>query len=323
MAKKVLVTGGAGFIGSNLCEKLLELPEVDLVRVMDNFATGSKQNIDEFLSKRKFVFIESDIRDFDECKRACSGMDVILHQAALGSVPRSVSNPIVSNQFNIDGTLNIFFAAKESGVKKLAFASSSSTYGDNKDSPKKEDNTGQPLSPYAVTKKVGELYAKVFADLYDFHYMGFRYFNVFGPRQSAKGAYAAVIPIFFRKMMNGISPIINGSGEQSRDFTFVQNVVDANLGTIFNNNPESWNNIYNIACGHKTSLKELYHCIADLTGFTGAPVFGPDRQGDIRDSLADISKATQCLGYNPKFNIEQGLQKTHHWYKDNPAYLEE
>jgi UDP-N-acetylglucosamine 4-epimerase len=322
MSFNVLVTGGAGFIGSNICQRLVQMKEIGLVRVMDNLETGYRENIEAFLPEKKFEFAESDIRDFGACVKAMEGIDVVLHQAALGSVPRSVQNPINTNEFNITGTLNIFYAAKESKVRKIAFASSSSTYGTNKDLPKQEDKIGDPLSPYAVTKLVSELYAKVFSNIYDFRYIGFRYFNVFGPRQSPRGAYAAVIPLFFKEMLKGRSPVINGNGEQSRDFTYVDNVVDINVGTIFNDNPESWNNIYNVACGYKTSLNELYHYIAELTGYLGKAVHGPDRTGDIRDSLADISKAVRLLKYQPGISISEGLKKTFEWYQQNHDFLE-
>lgn len=311
---KVLVTGGAGFIGSNICEKLLNNPRIELVRVIDNLATGSKDNIAGFLSHPKFEFAEADIRNFSSCQQATEAMDAILHQAALGSVPRSVQKPIDTNDYNINGTLNIFFAAKENNVKKIVFASSSSTYGTNADLPKLEDKIGEPLSPYAVTKLVGELYAKVFSKLYDFSYIGFRYFNVFGPHQSPEGPYAAVIPIFFREMMAGRSPVINGDGSQSRDFTYVENVVDINIGTLTNDNPASWNQVYNVAYGSKTSLNELYAHIAKLTGHKKEPQYGPDRKGDIKDSLADISKAKKLLNYKPGISIEEGLVKTYRWH---------
>ena len=320
MSKKILITGGAGFIGSNICEKLLRMPEIAVVRVIDNSITGSKENIESFLPDGKFEFIQGDIRDFKTCKEVSKDIDVILHQAALGSVPRSVNDPITTNDYNINGTLNIFFAAKENNIRKMVFASSSSTYGSNQELPKMEDKIGEPLSPYAVTKLVSELYAKVFSNLYSFHFIGFRYFNVFGPKQSPKGAYAAVVPIFFREMMEGRSPVINGSGEQSRDFTYVENVVDINISTIFNDDPKSWNQIYNVACGQKTSLNQLYSDIASLTGYTGQAVHGPDRKGDIRDSLADISKAVNLLKYKPGFTIKEGLKKTYEWYKANPAF---
>jgi UDP-N-acetylglucosamine 4-epimerase len=311
---KVLVTGGAGFIGSNIVEKLLQLKNIEVVRVVDNLETGSRNNISQFLNDPRFEFEEADIRNFDTCRKVSAGMDAILHQAALGSVPRSVQNPIATNEFNITGTLNVFFAAKENRIGKVVFASSSSTYGSNTDLPKIEDKIGDPLSPYAVTKLVNELYAKVFSRLYDFRYIGFRYFNVFGPRQSPKGPYAAVIPIFFAEMLAGRSPVINGNGEQSRDFTYVENVVDINISTLFNDNPSSWNQIYNVAFGAKTSLNQLYNYIARLTGHTGKPVYGPERMGDIKDSLADISKARQLLNYNPAISIEEGLKKTYDWF---------
>jgi UDP-N-acetylglucosamine 4-epimerase len=298
------------------------MKEIGLVRAMDNLETGYRENIEGFLSEKKFEFAESDIRDFSACQKAMEGIDVVLHQAALGSVPRSVQNPINTNEFNITGTLNIFYAAKESKARKIAFASSSSTYGTNQDLPKLEDKIGDPLSPYAVTKLVSELYAKVFSNLYDFRYVGFRYFNVFGPRQSPRGAYAAVIPLFFKEMLHGRSPVINGDGQQSRDFTYVDNVVDINVGTIFNDNPESWNNVYNVACGYKTSLNELYQYIAELTGYTGKSVHGPDRKGDIRDSLADISKSVKLLNYQPKVSIRDGLKKTFEWYQHHRDFLE-
>lgn len=317
----VLVTGGAGFIGSNICEKLLMHPDVEVVRVVDNLITGSRSNIAGFLTNPRFEFIEGDIRDFDTVAKASSGMTAILHQAALGSVPRSIQAPITTNEHNVTGTLNVFFAAKENKVKKIAFASSSSTYGTNADLPKIEDKIGAPLSPYAVTKLISELYAKVFSNLYDFRYIGFRYFNVFGPRQNPQGPYAAVIPIFFKEMMAGRSPVINGNGEQSRDFTFVENVVDVNIGTLFNEDPSSWNHIYNIAYGSKTSLTQLFHNIAGLTGYQGAPVYGPDRAGDIKDSLADISKAATLLKYQPKVSIIEGLERTYQWYLQNPYFF--
>jgi UDP-N-acetylglucosamine 4-epimerase len=321
MSKKVLITGGAGFIGSNLCEKLMTNPSIDVIRVMDNLETGSKDNLNAFFQNKRFEFIEADTRDFSICLQASKDMDIVFHQAALGSVPRSIENPINTNDFNITGTLNIFFAAKENNIKKMVFASSSSTYGNNTELPKSENRIGEPLSPYAVTKVVGELYAKVFSNLYDFHFIGLRYFNVFGPRQSPKGGYAAVIPLFFKEMMQGRSPIINGNGLQSRDFTYVENVVDINISTLFNENPRSWNQIYNAACGYKTSLNSLYLSIANLIGFKGQPLYGPERRGEIQDSLADISKAGQLLGYQPRFSIDEGLEQTFAWYKNNPDFL--
>jgi UDP-N-acetylglucosamine 4-epimerase len=323
MSKRVLVTGGAGFIGSNICEKMLNMPDISLVRVIDNFATGSRENIAALTRNSKFELIEADIRDYTACLKASAGVDIVLHQAALGSVPRSIQDPVTTNGFNIDGTLNVFFAAKENNIRKMVFASSSSTYGSSNELPKMEAKIGDPLSPYAVTKLVSEMYAKVFSSLYDFRFIGFRYFNVFGPKQSPKGPYAAVVPIFFREMMRGKSPVINGNGEQSRDFTYVENVVDINISTVFNDTPPSWNNIYNVACGYKTSLNQLYAAIASLVNYEGKPVYGPDRKGDIRDSLADISKATSLLRYEPRYSITQGLVKAYDWYRDNPEYLQD
>jgi UDP-N-acetylglucosamine 4-epimerase len=321
MALNVLITGGAGFIGSNICEKLLTMEEVGVVRVVDNLISSSKENISHLLQHKKFEFVEGDIRDFDLCRDITKDITTILHQAALGSVPRSIKDPITTNDFNITGTLNIFSAARENQVKKTVFASSSSTYGSNQELPKQESKIGDPLSPYAVTKLVSELYAKVFSSLYDFHFIGFRYFNVFGPKQSPKGQYAAVIPLFFKEMMQGRSPVINGDGSQSRDFTYVENVVDINIGTLFNDNPGSWNQIYNVACGYKSSLNELYAHIAELTGFKGESVHGPDRMGDIKDSLADISKAVDLLKYKPIHTIKDGLRRTYEWYLNNQAFL--
>jgi UDP-N-acetylglucosamine 4-epimerase len=323
MSKKVLITGGAGFIGSNICEKMLRRPDITLVRVLDNFVTGSKENLVTCLPDKKFELIEGDMRDYVTCLKATEGIDIVLHQAALGSVPRSIQDPISTNAFNIDGTLNIFHAAKERKINKLVFASSSSIYGSNQELPKKEDRIGDPLSPYAVTKLVSELYAKVFSSLYSTRFIGFRYFNVFGPKQSPGGPYAAVVPIFFREMMRGNSPVINGNGEQSRDFTYVENVVDVNISAVFNETPASWNNIYNVACGYTTSLTQLYKEIAALVNFIGKPVYGPERKGDIRDSLADITKAVTLLGYQPKFSIGEGLKKTYDWYNNNLHYLQD
>ncbi|HEV2481842.1 MAG TPA: SDR family oxidoreductase [Puia sp.] len=322
MSYNVLVTGGAGFIGSNICERLTQMKEIGLVRVIDNLETGYRENIEALMPDKKFEFVQQDIRDFTVCRQVMTDIDVVLHQAALGSVPRSVQNPVNTNDFNVNGTLNIFFSAKEAGVRKVVFASSSSTYGTDQGLPKREDKIGDPMSPYAVTKLVSELYAKVFSGLYDFRYIGFRYFNVFGPRQSPRGAYAAVIPLFFKETLHGKAPVINGDGKQSRDFTYVDNVVDINVGTIFNDNPESWNNVYNVACGYKTSLNDLFKYIAELTGFRGDAIHGPDRKGDIRDSLADISKANSLLNYSPKVAIREGLKKTFEWYEQHRDFLE-
>ncbi|RYZ22012.1 MAG: NAD-dependent epimerase/dehydratase family protein, partial [Chitinophagaceae bacterium] len=255
---RILVTGGAGFIGSNLVEELLRTPQVTAVRVLDNLATGFAKNLKEFESDPRFEFIQGDIRDYETCLQACAGVDRISHQAALGSVPRSINDPLTSNAVNITGTLNIFTAAKESGVQRIVFAASSSTYGDHPGLPKVEDKIGRPLSPYAVTKYVNELYARVYADVYGLPFVGLRYFNVFGPRQDPNGAYAAVIPLFMKAVLDNEPPKINGDGETSRDFTFVSNAVHANIRGLFTDNPEALNQVYNIACGERTTLNQLF-----------------------------------------------------------------
>jgi UDP-N-acetylglucosamine 4-epimerase len=312
---KVLVTGGAGFIGSNLVENLLKHPQVDFVRVLDNLATGSANNIEEFYSNPNFEFIEGDIRDFTTCLRACEGIDLISHQAALGSVPRSIKDPVTTNEVNIGGTLNIFTAAKEKNIKRVVYASSSSVYGDHPGLPKIETIIGKPLSPYAITKYVNELYAEVFARLYDMELIGLRYFNVFGPKQNPAGPYAAVIPLFAEAFLNNKSPVINGSGDHSRDFTFIDNVVQANILCLFTKNKEAINQVYNIGCGHQTSLLQLARFIKKIAGSDVDPVHGAERPGDVKHSLADISKAKNLLGYNPSISVEDGLSKTVSWYK--------
>lgn len=311
---KIMVTGGAGFIGSNLVERLLKDERVSAVRVLDNLATGTLENIKEFFSNSKFQFSEGDIRDYETCMIACEGMDLISHQAALGSVPRSIKDPITSNNVNITGTLNIFTAAKEKGIKRVVFAASSSTYGDHPGLPKKEDIIGKPLSPYAITKYVNELYAKVYGDLYGLETIGLRYFNIFGPRQSPQGPYAAVIPIFITHLLENKPPVINGDGSHSRDFTFVENAVQANLLALFTNNKNAVNQVYNIACGKRTSILELFELLAGFASSTVKPSFGPERTGDVKNSLADISKAERLLGYSPSVSVEEGLKKTFEWY---------
>ena len=307
---KVLVTGGAGFIGSHLAEKLLSLEQVSEVRVLDNLATGSLGNIEGFRNHPKFKYIEGDIRDYDTCLRACEGVDRISHQAALGSVPRSVNDPITSNNVNITGTLHIFTAAKEQGVQRVIYAASSSTYGDHPGLPKVEDVIGKPLSPYAVTKYVNELYAQVYARLYKLELIGLRYFNIFGPRQNPKGPYAAVIPLFVQALKENKPPTINGDGSHSRDFTFVDNAVSANILALFTENAEAVNQVYNIACGHQTSLLELYNMLKAHAGSDMQPIFGPERVGDVKHSLANIDKARNLLGYEPLVSVEEGLERT-------------
>lgn len=312
---KVLVTGGAGFIGSNLVESLLKEDHISLVRVVDNFATGSRANIAEFETDPKFEFIEADIRDYDACLRFCKGIDVISHQAALGSVPRSINDPLTTNAVNITGTLNVFTAAKEQGVKRIVFAASSSTYGDHLGLPKVEHLIGNPLSPYAVTKYVNELYAQVYASLYSLDYVGLRYFNIFGPRQNPRGPYAAVIPLFAEAVIKGQPPTINGDGSTSRDFTFVANAVSANKLALFTENKEALNQVYNIACGEQTSLLGLFNFLVEEDGRDLKPIHGPERKGDVKHSLADIGKATRLLGYKPLVTVREGLKQTLAWYR--------
>lgn len=314
---RVLVTGGAGFIGSNIVEQLLEDERVSFVRVLDNLATGSRENIAPFTNDPRFEFLEGDIRDFSVCLQACEGIDAITHQAALGSVPRSIKDPLTTNEVNITGTLNIFTAAKEKNIRRVVYAASSSTYGDHPGLPKVEDKIGNPLSPYAVTKFVNELYAKVYASLYNMELIGLRYFNIFGPRQNPQGPYAAVIPLFIKAILEGKSPVINGDGSHSRDFTFVANAVQANIAALFTSNKEAVNQVYNIACGHQTSLLQLFDALRKEAGSTLKPVHGPDRAGDVKHSLADITKAKTVLGYKPSVTVDEGLQTTFSWYKNN------
>lgn len=320
---RILITGGAGFIGSNLAGNLLSDKRVDAVRVLDNLSTGSKQNIGEFLINKKFEFVEGDIRDFETCKNACNGIDAISHQAALGSVPRSIEDPLTTNDVNITGTLNIFNAAKETNIKRVVYAASSSTYGDHPGLPKVEDKIGKPLSPYAVTKYVNELYAGVYASIYGLEPIGLRYFNIFGPKQNPQGPYAAVIPLFIKTLLQNEAPTINGDGNHSRDFTYVSNAVEANILALFTDKNEAVNNVYNIACGYQTSLKELFDILKNESAADVAPVYGPSRRGDVVHSLADISKAENLLGYKPLVPIKDGLKETFEWYKNNRHFLEE
>jgi len=313
---RVLVTGGAGFIGSNLVEKLLQDERVTFVRVLDNLATGSLKNLESFQADPRFEFMQEDIRNYQACLAACQSIDVITHQAALGSVPRSINDPLTSNDVNITGTLNIFTAAKENKISRIVYAASSSTYGDHPDLPKVEDKIGNPLSPYAVTKYVNELYARVYANLYGMELIGLRYFNIFGPRQNPNGPYAAVIPLFAEALLSNTPPTINGDGSHSRDFTFVDNAVQANILALFTTNKEALNQVYNIACGHQTSLLELFDGLKKEAGSTMQPVHGPDRKGDVKHSLADISKAVRLLGYDVKVPAAEGLGRTYKWYKE-------
>jgi len=308
-----LITGGAGFIGSNLVEYLL-LYGAKKVRVLDNLSTGFYKNLKEFENNPAFEFVEGDIRDLSVCKMACQGIDYVSHQAALGSVPRSITDPITTNEVNINGFLNMLVAVKETGVKRMIYAASSSTYGDSKVLPKQEDHIGKPLSPYAVTKYVNELYAAVFAKTYGTDSIGLRYFNVFGPKQDPHGAYAAVIPLFVKAVISGKQPVINGDGSQTRDFTFVENAVQANIRAMLTNE-KPLHSVYNVAVGERISLNELWTLLTTMTGSDPGVVYGPSRVGDIKDSLADISRITETLKYVPAYNLKQGLAITFDWYK--------
>ena len=310
MKKNILVTGGAGFIGSNLVEALLNDDRVNKVRVLDNLSNGFLHNIEEFISNPDFEFIEGDITDYYTCVEACTGMDLVSHQAALGSVPRSIKDPITSDRVNIGGTLNMFTAVKDSDVSRIIFAASSSTYGDSENLPKVEHIIGKPLSPYAITKYVNELYAEVFAKTYtNFQFIGLRYFNVFGPKQDPNGAYAAVIPLFMKAAINQESPTINGDGSYSRDFTYVKNAIQANISALFTVNGEAINSIYNVACGQRTNLNELWFEICNILGIQIEPNYGPNREGDIPHSLADIGKIKEKLDYKVLYNLRQGLEE--------------
>jgi len=314
---KILVTGGAGFIGSNLVLRLMNDDRITAVKVLDNLETGRFANISSFKDHDKFEFIEGDIRNYTICLGATEGIDVVSHQAALGSVPRSVKDPITTHEVNATGTLNIFNAARENKIKRVVYAASSSTYGDHPGLPKVEDKIGSPISPYGVTKLVNELYAKVFAELYDMEFVGLRYFNVYGPQQNPAGPYAAVIPLFIKALLDEKPPIINGEGDSSRDFTFVEDVVQANLLAMFTDDPNALNQVYNIAKGGQTTLNELFDILKEISGKSINPVHGPERSGDIKHSLADVSKAKRLLGYDPITSPAEGLRKTFDWYKKN------
>lgn len=318
--KKVLVTGGAGFIGSALIEELLR--KGCRVACLDNFATGKLQNIEPFLSNADFELIKGDIRKIGDCEKAAAGTDIVLHQAALGSVPRSVADPATTNEVNINGFLNMLIASRDSGVVRFVYASSSAVYGDHPDLPKVENKTGNPLSPYAVTKQVKELYARVFAELYGMEIIGLRYFNVFGRRQDPEGAYAAVVPRFIAAMISGERPLIFGDGRQSRDFTYIDNVVQANLLAATVENKEALNTVYNIACGAQYTLTEMVDIMKELLSVYKPevagiePIFTETRAGDILHSHASIDKARMLLGYNPQYDMYSGMEKTIEWYWD-------
>ncbi|ABG58119.1 SDR family oxidoreductase [Cytophaga hutchinsonii] len=315
--KRILITGGAGFIGSNLTEALLNRSDVELVRVLDNFSTGYQHNIHEFLTHPKYEFVEGDIRNYEDVVKAVEGIEVISHQAALGSVPRSLKDPMTSNNANVLGSMNVFHAAKESGADRVVYASSSSVYGDDPGSPKEEDRLGNVLSPYAASKRSIELYAKAFSNVYPFRFIAMRYFNVFGPRQNAQGAYAAVIPQFITALLNGQQATIFGDGSQTRDFTFIDNVLQMNIKALSTDNADAFNRYYNVACGSTTSLNRVYAILAGCAGSDIKPHYTDPRQGDIKDSLANISLAQKHIGYKPEIQIEEGLIKTFDWFKKN------
>lgn len=317
----ILITGGAGFIGSNLCEYFLK-KEYKVV-CLDNFSTGHRHNIQSFLLNENFKLIEGDIRELNTCIEAVKGINYVLHQAALGSVPRSIKDPVTTNDVNITGFLNMLVASKEEGVKRFIYAASSSTYGDSESLPKVEDVIGKPLSPYAITKYVNELYADVFSRTYGMQTIGLRYFNVYGRRQDPKGAYAAVIPKFVLQLLNHESPIINGDGNFSRDFTYIDNVIQMNELAMLTENPEAVNTVYNTAFGDRNTLNDLVNYLKlYLSEFDEKikeieVVYGPNRLGDIPHSLASIEKAKQLLGYNPKYSFQNGLKEAVKWYWEN------
>lgn len=318
---KILITGGAGFIGSNLCEYFLN--KGNHVTCLDNFATGHRRNIEHLSSNDKFKLIVGDIRNIEDCKTATQNIDYVLHQAALGSVPRSIVDPITSNDVNVSGFLNMLVASRDNGVKRFVFAASSSTYGDSESLPKVEDKIGKPLSPYAITKYVNELYADIFSKTYGLETIGLRYFNVFGRKQDPNGAYAAVIPKFVMQLMNSESPVINGDGNFSRDFTYIDNVIQMNELAITTQNGKAINTIYNTAFGDRVTLNEMVHYLKEyLSEFDSAIadieiIYGPNRAGDIPHSLASIEKAKELLNYNPKYSFKDGLKEAVKWYWEN------
>lgn len=311
---KFLVTGGAGFIGSNLCEAILKMGYS--VRCLDNFSTGKRENIADLIKNDNFELIEGDIRDLDTCMKACEGIDYVSHQAAWGSVPRSIEMPLLYEEINIRGTINMMEAARQNGVKKFVYASSSSVYGDEPNLPKKEERIGKVLSPYALTKKTDEEYGRLYTELYGLETIGFRYFNVFGRRQDPHGFYAAVIPKFVKQLMNDEAPTINGDGKQSRDFTYIENVIEANLKGMISGS-EAAGEVFNIAYGGREYLIDIYNKLCELLEKEIKPAFGPDRAGDIKHSNADISKARKLLGYDPDYDFAKGLELAVDWYKEN------
>ena len=319
--KKVLVTGGAGFIGSNLIESFLRFG--NRVVCLDNFSTGKRENINDFIGNKNFILIEGDIRDYSACQASVKGVETVFHQAALGSVPRSIADPVTSTDVNIGGFVKILFASKEEGVKRFIYAASSSTYGDSPTLPKVEESIGKPLSPYAITKYTDELFADNFAKIYGIDVIGLRYFNVFGRRQDPDGAYAAVIPKFLKLIKNHESPVINGDGLISRDFTYIDNVILANQLAGSVENPEALNQVYNVACGERTTLNKMFELIRSYAAKYDEkvlrinPTYGPDRAGDIPHSLASIEKIGRLLGYFPTHSVEKGMAESVEWFWKN------
>lgn len=309
-----LVTGGAGFIGSNIVEYLIH-HGAGSIRILDNLSEGKRENVEPFLTTSNVEFIEGDISDEQTCEKVCEGIDYISHQAALGSVPRSITTPTITNNANVTGFLNMITAAKDAGVKRFVYASSSSVYGDHRTLPKVESNIGNPLSPYAVSKYVNELYSKVFAFNYGFESVGLRYFNVFGPRQKPDGPYAAVIPLFMDSLLKGEAPKINGDGEQSRDFTFVVNAVEANIRGMFSKVEGAAGKVYNIAFGERRTVNQLFSILKELSESDIEAIYRDPRPGDVRHSLADISQASEFLDYQPEYDIDRGLEVTFEWFK--------
>ncbi|MGQ0829752.1 MAG: SDR family oxidoreductase [Bacteroidota bacterium] len=312
--KTFLVTGGAGFIGSNLVEYLLKYNAKKVI-VLDNIATGFEENIKPYLLLPNFKFIKGDICTIDDCHKACEGVDYVFHQAALGSVPRSIQNPIATHNVNATGFINVLIAARDAKVKRVVYASSSSVYGDSKILPKVEDQIGKQLSPYAVSKMTNELYGEIFAKTYTMEVVGLRYFNIFGPRQNPQGEYAAAIPLFINALLHDQSPAINGDGEQTRDFTFVENAVQANVKAMFAENLNTQGNVFNIAIGERISLNQLINTLKKLISSDKQAIYRSERPGDVRDSLADISKAKKYLNYQPQIKTEEGLKHTLEWFK--------
>ena len=318
---KILITGGAGFIGSNLIESMLR--SGNHVVCLDNFSTGKRENIETFMNNPDFLLIEGDIRNYTDCEKSVRGIDYVFHQAALGSVPRSIKDPVTSTDVNIGGFVKMLYASKEANVKRFIYAASSSTYGDHPDLPKVEEKIGRPMSPYGITKYVDELFAANFSATYNIEVIGLRYFNVFGRRQDPQGAYAAVIPLFVKKLMNHESPVINGDGSYSRDFTYIDNVLQANNLAALTQDLSAVNQIYNVAHGERTNLNELFELIRNLIGNFDSevlnikPVYGPNRGGDIPHSLASIEKAKRLLGYEPTHSVREGMSEAIRWYRDN------